>query len=384
MVASAPRNIWLIGHYGQGNTGDDALLYVSLQRLSAVWPECRFTVLSDRDLVVPPGIRVERALPGRGPLGKAVTRTTAILRADGLVYGGGGMFQDYGSPFYLRRQYVTVRTAAMLRKPVLLVGVGVGPLATPAGRHYAEYILDRAAYVSLREAPPEGLARRRIETAGDMGLLLEAPGLRLRSMAGLGHGGENGPARVVLGLSIVPLSSAIYGLHARPEGVLDEIGRGLARSLAGRADVLIKALVFQQGHDEAPLKRVLSHLRPEQWRVEPYDPDPRRVLGGVAECTHFLATRLHSAVFAYRAGLPLAAIVYHRKVGGFADHVQLPEEWRLHPDGLTEGRVAETVDRLLARSAPTAALPVEEAVADAQRNMIGVERWGRRGASGRV
>ena len=72
--------------------------------------------------------------------------------------------------------YELARIAAAARaagKPVMLYGLGVGPLLTEAGRRMARFIADQASAITVRDEESAallaacGVARTRVQVAGD-------------------------------------------------------------------------------------------------------------------------------------------------------------------------------------------------------------------------
>jgi polysaccharide pyruvyl transferase WcaK-like protein len=89
-MSESGRRVLIAGYYGFGNTGDEAILAAMLEDLRALMPELEVCVVSGDPLET-------RASHGVS----AVTFTDlagirdAAERADLLILGGGGLFQDH-------------------------------------------------------------------------------------------------------------------------------------------------------------------------------------------------------------------------------------------------------------------------------------------------
>jgi polysaccharide pyruvyl transferase WcaK-like protein len=136
----------LIGNYGVGNLGDDALREYFLRRLPDVdWTVV--TVAGERTDEVP-----------RLPLGlrsvfKPWWKTlAAIWRADAVVFGGGSLFTDIESVFACILWGWHAFVARLFRKPVLLAFQGIGPFRTKTGERIARRVVSSAAFLSVRDA----------------------------------------------------------------------------------------------------------------------------------------------------------------------------------------------------------------------------------------
>lgn len=135
----------LIGNYGVGNFGDEALR-MSFQ---SSFPEVTWQVVSHRphgtDLPrLPLGLRSLVTTPWRKTVG-------AIWRADAVVFGGGTLFTDVES---LRACFLWgfhAFVAWVFRRPFLLGAQGVGPFRTKMGEWIARWIITHAAFVSVRD-----------------------------------------------------------------------------------------------------------------------------------------------------------------------------------------------------------------------------------------
>ncbi|MDO8468296.1 MAG: polysaccharide pyruvyl transferase family protein [Candidatus Peribacter sp.] len=147
----------LVGNYGTGNFGDEALKEYFL----SAFPEAKFQVLS--------------AHPGEGELPRLPAgirsflltrwwRTLAALRkSDGLVFGGGTLFTDIESVHACLLWWWHAFVCRVFRKPYFLACQGIGPFRTRmgppsllrsfggAGEWCARWVVARAAFVSVRD-----------------------------------------------------------------------------------------------------------------------------------------------------------------------------------------------------------------------------------------
>ncbi len=141
----------LVGNYGVGNIGDEALREYFL----SAFPEISWTVVSARPETAH---EVPRLPLGIRSLFAPWLRTVkAIRHADALVFGGGSLFTDIESVWacVIWRSYAAL--AAWYRVPVILAFQGAGPWKTALGLKLAKKTYQEAAFVSVRDA--ESLAR---------------------------------------------------------------------------------------------------------------------------------------------------------------------------------------------------------------------------------
>ena len=146
------RPFILIGNYGAGNIGDDALAEYFLK-----------TVQSENVLMVR-ATRVPSSLP-RLPFGfrsflRPWWRTIiAIARSRGIIYGGGTLFTDTESISACVMWWMYAGVAHIFSKPIYLAFQGVGPFRTRLGEWIARRVFQTATYISVRDEP--SLARVR-------------------------------------------------------------------------------------------------------------------------------------------------------------------------------------------------------------------------------
>ncbi len=135
----------LIGNYGVGNFGDEALREYFLR----AFPEVQWTVLSAR-----PGVAELPRLPigVRSFVGTRWWKTLgAIKRADAVVFGGGTLFTDIESFKACVLWGVHALVARVFRVPVHLAFQGIGPFKTALGEGIVKRVVRRAATISVRD-----------------------------------------------------------------------------------------------------------------------------------------------------------------------------------------------------------------------------------------
>lgn len=156
------KNIFLFGFYGQGNLGDEILLENSLRLLSEVEGIEKVSVLSPR-------------LPSFSTNNFELTNISkydllklgkVISSCDGIIGGGGGIFQDETSLRSFLYYTSIVKYALSLKKPVLLLGHGIGPLRSPISRRIMRKILSsKLVYPVMRDPVSYRYARMFSENA---------------------------------------------------------------------------------------------------------------------------------------------------------------------------------------------------------------------------
>ncbi len=129
----------LIGNYGVGNIGDEALR----EYFVSTFKEADWTVL---------GIDTPRLPFGFRSFFTGWFRTIGEMgRSDAVVFGGGSLFTDSESVFACVLWWWHGLVARVLRRPFILACQGVGPFRTLAGRVLARSTFRAATFISVRD-----------------------------------------------------------------------------------------------------------------------------------------------------------------------------------------------------------------------------------------
>lgn len=135
----------LIGNYGVGNLGDEALREYFLR----TFPEIKWTVVSSspsRPYEVP------RLPCGIRSMFRPWWRTIgAIAASNAVVFGGGSLFTDSESAFACLLWWWHAFVVRLFHTPIFLTFQGVGPLCTAGSITLTRWVFRRAAYISVRD-----------------------------------------------------------------------------------------------------------------------------------------------------------------------------------------------------------------------------------------
>ena len=129
----------LVGNYGVGNLGDEALKDYFL----SAFPEVVWKVIMPSERL-PAGIRSFF-------LFRWLKTIKAFRQADAIVFGGGSLFTDAESPHACVVWGIHALAAWMFRKPIFLAFQGVGPFRTRLGEGIARWVCRHAAFISVRD-----------------------------------------------------------------------------------------------------------------------------------------------------------------------------------------------------------------------------------------
>ncbi len=316
------KTVYLAGYYGFGNAGDEAILATIVAQFRASRPELRFIVASGNP---------EHTAAVHAVQAVAWNDIAAIHQAqqvaDLVVIGGGGLFHDYWGvdpDTFLTNKHWGVSyyagsalLAALYRKPLMLYGVGVGPLYSEHSIKLTRLAAEAAQAVTVRDPGSKallegmGVPQRRVRITADPAFSFQAsseftlqesldPSFALRSP--------------VLGVALRDWS---VGLH--PRFFESEVAQALDLFLekTGGSVILIPFQDLDEPgvSDRRTAQRVLEQMRLRERAAVTSGPSaPDRVRCCVQACDLILGMRLHSLIFAALAARPAVALCYDPKI----------------------------------------------------------------------
>lgn len=141
------KTILLIGSYGSGNLGDEALKAICQEKLSE-----RFKVLvltgapreKNEAIHFPFGIRSSLSF-------KWIRSFFFLKKSDVVVFGGGGLFAEHESLKAIGLWSTQVFWAWLFKKPILLIGQSVGPFKTKLGLSLTKWSLSKCKEIQVRD-----------------------------------------------------------------------------------------------------------------------------------------------------------------------------------------------------------------------------------------
>jgi polysaccharide pyruvyl transferase CsaB len=293
--------VFLVGYYGFDNLGDEAIRAAIEQGARRYGVDIVRYATRGR-----PGD--QRAVPVRG-LG-AWRYVRAIGEANRVVLGGGGILKDEGLwlPVEL---FLTALMARILRRPVALLAVGVGPFYRRVGRALVAATARLATVRTVRDADSAAalgrLGVRGVEVGGDPVFTLSPP---------LGRD-QGAPGRRAV-VSIRPwFLGRSPDLEARRAGLRRAVGEGIEGLLTAGWQVDLVPLYWPRDRDEAATLVQECGLA---GRVGVVDRglDWAALLEIVGTADLVVAMRYHAVAAAALAGRPVVALSYEPKVAALA------------------------------------------------------------------
>jgi polysaccharide pyruvyl transferase WcaK-like protein len=353
------------------NAGDMAMMYVAISRLAAAWPDALIEVLTAdtnrlaefcpaaTPLMAPypgqfsesvsrrisPIARQLRELPIAKQLKELLLRNEtarrrlwplikfaggvrdcgtplrlalppalidSISRADLMVVTGMGGVTD-AFPGYAQGLLERIEQALALKKPVFMLGQGIGPLDRPELRSKAAAVLPRVTFIALREGRSGipllrslGVAPQRMMVTGD-------DAIELADASGFANGGRG------LGVNLR------FAEYAETDSTfVSECGEILQRSARKfEAPMVPIPISSVPGEEDAVTIQLLTAGYSESSDGGIEVNTPFRVINQIKSCRIVFAGSYHAAVFALSLGVPVVCLAkshyYRDKFLGLAE-----------------------------------------------------------------
>lgn len=359
MSENRPR-VLITGYYGFRNAGDEAILAGMLASLKAERADLEFVVVSNDPFETQSTHRVG-AVHWQDSAGLAAAAESSSL----ILIGGGGLFQDYWgfdpTSFLTRRQGGishyggSALLAALLEKPCMIYGVGVGPLRSSEAQEWTRWLVDLVDVVAVRdEGSKDTLVNLGCRADGILVTTDPAFGV------GIKVGAENGEPHEFAGLPrpIVGVSLR-YWPPDEDSSTLDwieQLAGGLGDFLdqTGGSAFIIP---FQDGsiplEDDLEVSRRARNLKALANRsaVASVSRTPLQRYRMAVHCDIVLGVRLHAVVAAVQAAVPCVGIAYDPKVKSLMERVG-QAQYVLNLEGLDSRDVASSLREIYKRRAP--------------------------------
>jgi polysaccharide pyruvyl transferase WcaK-like protein len=321
-----PERLLLIGNFGNGNVGDDAIL---LQAVAAVSAKGDVTVLSRRPE------NTEKLVPEACSLTMvSKDALVAFFRTDVVVLGGGGIFGKGLPPLVSLLPFVLLVAQAM-GKQVEIRSIGAYPDMPGTVAWALRQVVRRARFVSARDA-----ASVKVLGGGNVTLVRD-PAWDLVPADDALVETALGDAGVVVGQCLVAVSLKPTSDPALDERCLVTMARALDRWAEGNPGQIV-FMSFSDKGDYDLGEQVTDLLLGEKLqsrmthgaRIRFVGPGlhPAVMLGVVQRCSAMVAMRLHAQIFASVVERPVFGLSFEPKSDEFLTSVGIDP---VRPDEVT-------------------------------------------------
>lgn len=324
--------IGIVGNYGNNNNGDEAILVGAINQVMSHYE------IEKQDIVVfsnnPEqtkeryGVRSEHLYIKKGSAAKTFFATFSkhiktVKKLDLLIIGGGGILMDlYGREAILFGMYGWL--GKLTKTPVVIYGVGVGPIKTQKGAMFIRSLASIAKMVSVRDPQSKELLEKigvtkKIHEIGD-------PAFKIQE----GPFKKKHETPLKIGVTAVPYYHKSYWPEENEEkysAYITGMAKNLDQILSAypNAEITFFATKFPQ--DMWVTKDVVSKMHNQkQCHVIEESLDPMELVAFSENQDLVIGTRLHSLILSIVSETPVMAISYHHKVRDFMTMIGRKED----------------------------------------------------------
>lgn len=337
MYASALRDFRhdavMLGYYGYGNRGDDALLCAILGDLKELSDTFSPIVLSHNPKKTSEEYQVKSI--NRFNIFKMIG---AMKRAKIFIAGGGSLIQDVTSTKSLIYYLSCVKLAKRLGLKVMLYANGIGPVTKEANRRKVSKVLNLADVITLRDED----SRRFLEELGVTKPKIEVTGDPAFSLTDFDREGAK-KCLDTAGVKGSFVCVSVRNLNERDENFADNLAKMLDY-IAEKYNCMPLLIPMQYERDKQISTRVLNKMEQKGAFTDKPLSVPE-IMGIISMADSVIAVRLHMLIFAAAAGVPALGINYDPKVKSFLNEVNL--SLCLEPQDISDGAFKGTVDEFM-------------------------------------
>lgn len=302
--------VMIVGYYGYGNLGDEAILEVLIKDIKEVNSQIQIVVPS----IKPENIKERHEVHPIQLISWNMIRS--IIKADLIIIGGGGLFSS-DSGFFTYFVPLLAILGKILRKKVSYYAIGIYSTTPPLLLKLTKFSLKFADVISVRDTASLKVIRNELKRKI---LLVPDPALRLPFI-----GREI--ALKILQRNGIDTNKFLIGLSLRSmnEEIDDKLAKEVAKTVNWILDALDAIVIFytfcpQSDYtiDDREIAKAIKKMIKHQDRfkiLEYYPPSVTKGLIGVMD--YFIGMRLHSMIFAHSMNVPFIGIIYEEKCKSF-------------------------------------------------------------------
>jgi len=310
------RKVALLGFYGFGNSGDEAVLCGILQALNRAaanaGKEVEVTVLS-ADI----SDTVKRHKVSAVNRMNLVDVFNCLRSCDALIVGGGSLFQDVTGRGLSVIYYAGVSIlAALMRKRVIFYAQGIGPIKKRFSKVFFYIAANVASLISVRDTGSLMETRRFVKRRKQI-ILTADPAFAVT------FDRDSAIKREVF--SRLP-KQPLLGVMLRDWPGLEDTLSEAVHTCAKLSEELGLKIVLVPMHKDKDLlvcRRMAGWLEGKPMIIED-DLTPAQMMALFERFDLVLAMRLHALIFAAIAGTPMLGIGYDPKVNAFLAQMGMP------------------------------------------------------------
>lgn len=326
------NKIFIFGHYGEKNTGDDAMIYALLQELNKIYPNATFSIMSPRNIIVPPETKNKTIFinPSVIPVFKE------ILLSSVFIMGGGTQIYDYGRRIdrfkVLMQMLLIMIWAKIFCEKIYFLNIGIEPFKSIKLEYIGKFICQLADFISVRDKNSYDILKNfgihNIKQSFDLAVLL--PNINHKKYS------SN-----IMGVSILPFYEIYHNKKDLDNFIVEDIANKIDGWLQKDSCNRLHLFIFKgksRSDDYEIINMFKNRIKhSNQVKIIPYNSNPLTTLYEVNKCSMFIGMRYHSCLFAYITNTPLLIISYFQKCNYLGEEINLNQKAIVNIENILDG-----------------------------------------------
>jgi polysaccharide pyruvyl transferase WcaK-like protein len=350
-------NAYIVGYYGQNNTGDDALLY------SARWAS-HHLLYSQNNIVSSATNSKCQEFGDIKAISKGLFRGHQrllhyknALQSEKVIFGGGSVLHTE-SDIQLKRHLIALAGREQSR----CIGVGLGPFTTLGAEKACVKFLSECGFIGFRDKQSYDMAKNlcpdaNVELTFDLAPIMlcnqknklveiERSGIMFNfcQQAIDVYGNTNSKIEFRRIQSAIEIIERIWLETSEPIYLLD------FNAHCCFGDFQIHRKIIEQLNENISV----THIQ--------YDPNPFRVLQRIAGFKASVCMRLHASIMSFMVKTPSISINYHNKCKSWCEQIGMSKEYQFEALEVCSNSVANALKKCLGTEFAKPILTIEEAI----------------------
>lgn len=319
--------IGIVGNYGKGNHGDEAILEGILVQLEEAFQIERKEVLvfstNPSETHKKYGVQSRRTIERRKTLPMKLMATLkhhkpVIQELDLLLIGGGGILMDLYKAMPVRFAIYAL-LGKMAKTPTVVYGPGAGPISTTFGKQLIKFIVDSSELTMVRDEKSKELlqsigVKKSIDVITDPAFFVRSPEKKI-----------NKTGEFHIGVTSV----AYYDKHYWPtedkskyENYVNGMAINLDTVLEHYPNAFMNFFSTKHPFDTDVALDIRGRMQhQERCTVVEEEMNHMEIVEFVNKQDIVIGTRLHSLILSLVTETPIIAVSYHHKVKDFMDSI---------------------------------------------------------------
>lgn len=312
--------IFIIGHHGMGNLGDDLMLIPIVNNINDIYINFHLKISAGEKLpvLIDQSYRVNRSI---------LNIFINMFWSDNIIVAGGTHmhYQERGLRFIkdIFFQYSLFSLAKFFNKKVYMLGVGLGPFSTRLTSSLASKAVSKCNKIEVRDSISYRWIKEVANYEGSL-TLSEDPAIKYLSILNIG---KSNKISGTLGINGFCFFESFKRVPKEDQIIARTISKYLHNLINKNIVKNIRFFVFcsKPGRDsDSKFGIILKKLLPKKhFELVNYSRNTSDFLYTLSECSLFISFRYHSMVAAHVLEIPQIGICYHQKNLAYAKEVGL-------------------------------------------------------------